>query len=402
MPTTFFGALLCLAFVGAVFLATNRIPPAWDALHYLDMSRYGVTGNENLSAPFAYRIGVPLVAGAVSDLFQIPIELTYRAGAILAASLFILITLSISLKICRDIRFATLTALLTAAGFWHVKFSAFFDTAIDIYALFLLVLAWFFILKKWWIPAFLIGIFGLLVKEWLGVIIALLTFLSLRWAVQERRISNFAVPLGIILAGGAVIWLPRALIEVAQTVQMFDPLNDPDWQSVLLSVWTNKARVFNLCLSSLSYWMPLLLLLTPGRMQGILVDLKRDGLLAICILHIGLVSLLALYGGTNIPIFVSYSAPVLAVTLSYLMSRSVPLVEIVVAFGVVLLINRIFVNVPDPRIDMGMYLDHIPGYDSRLNGRSFTRLIELVTAIVVFRLAVWGSMKYSLSKAPDV
>src|SRR6266568_2938521 len=73
--------LVAIALVSAISVLTNRMPARWDVIFYLDVAKNGISGNPNLTTPFAYRPLIPLTVGAVARLLHTDTEATFHAAA---------------------------------------------------------------------------------------------------------------------------------------------------------------------------------------------------------------------------------------------------------------------------------------------------------------------------------
>lgn len=362
------------------------------------MSLNGLSQNDDLRAPFAYRIGVPLLFGQIADITGLGIETVYRAGAFTASILLVLLIYKIA-QTTTDSPFITLfVAILVSSAYWHIKFAAFFDTLIDIYALVIVCLGWYLLLQKRLALAGGVAVLGLFVKEWPGVVLVVVVIAIAQKGLNDRNWRPLLLAAVLVAAGSIAIILPRALIDVARSVQFLDPVNDRDWLSTLTGTLAHQSRIFNVGLATLAYWLPLLLLLTRQRLALLHAELRAHNLFGLCVLHVCLVTLLTIYGGTNLNIFVGYSAPVLALMLGILLTRgSVSAWEGGTMLLVVIFFNRLLLDVPDPRIDRDLYLDHIPPFSGRVNMATWFRLLETIATILVFRL-IFSRSRFTLMR----
>ena len=155
-------------------------------------------------------------------------------------------------------------------------------------------------------------------------------------------------------------------------------------------------RIFNILYAAVSYWLPTLLLLTRARFNVLWADLGRLNLRAICGIYLLLVLLATLYGGTNIFIFVSYSVAVQAVVLALLFRQGVGVAETIYVLLVMLLYNKILLDIPMPDVDFDAYMNFYGGWSSRVNMASVVRFLECGVFV-----AIGASIRMAVAKIPS-
>jgi hypothetical protein len=181
--------------------------------------------------------------------------------------------------------------------------------------------------------------------------------------------------------GASVILVPRLCIPVQDSYQEIDPINKPRTLAKLLDNPLDELRNINIFYAMMSYWLPSLLLLTTDRFKTIWFELKElKGLIAI---YLGADLLLTMYGGSNLPIFVAYSVPVQIVILAVLLKYGAHLLELVFVLVVMLMYNKILLNIPLPEKSLDAYIDFYGGYASRVNISTVIRFIEIVIYIQI-------------------
>ena len=392
--------LVATALVSLVAACTNSTPPQWDGRHYVDMASAGVIGNPNLVAPFAYRLGMPVLSRLTSALLGVSIGDGFRiVGGIAALALLMGIFL-LSRLFTRDYRQAIIAMTLLGLSFVHVKFPLFFYTLVDIAAYPFMVFAfWALVTKRRFLCLLLCGI-GLLFKEFLVVPLMLL-FLDLgheAWRTKSRR--TLLELCGAIGVGAAAILLPRLCIPVTRTTQFVDPLNDLATLKNLFLAPLNGGRIFNIVYSAVSYWLPTLLLVTWARLSAVWADLRRLHILAACGIYLFLIFFATMYGGTNIFIFVSYSVAVQAVVLGLLFRHGVGVAETIYALLVMLLYNKILLPIPIPDVAIDAYINFYGGWSSRVTTASLIRLLECGVFVAIGALLRMAVAKLSSAGQP--
>jgi hypothetical protein len=237
----------------------------------------------------------------------------------------------------------------------HSKSPLFFFTLVDVCAYpFVVFAVWAFIRKKYFL-CLAISVVGLLFKEFLVIPIVLLPvhFGMAYW--REKGWKNLVSFFLVLAVGAGMIVLPRLLIPVSSTLQEVGPVNN---LSTLKNLWTNpfdELRLANVFFSILSYWLPTLLLLNTSRLKDTWNELGH--LRIYIIVYLIMILLFPMYGGTNILVFVSYSVPIQVIILSVILKNKVHLSEMVLVFAVLMIYNKIFLEIPLPAENLDAYLD---------------------------------------------
>lgn len=386
--------LIAVALVALVDRATGTMPPRWDAADYTAMARRGVIGNDSLVAPFAYRPAVPLLAGAVSRIFATPVDAAFQGIARTAVVCLLWITFLLAYSITRSGARSLIPMVFVAASIMPVKFALFFPTLVDAAAYPLMILAvWAFLSGR---PAWSFGISaaGLFFKEFLAIPLLLAVAALFQVSRKRRTRRSQAIFVGAAVVALAVILVPRLMLPIVETRQEIDPTHNLHSLSRLVMNPLNFARDLNILLSLLAFWLPALLLATPGRFRAVARVLKpwRAYLTAFLALDL----LLALYGGTNLLTFVSYALPVLIAVLAILAApagapnlgeKERPRIgEWLLALACVVSYGRVFGTIPDPGNGLGAYLDYYSGWSDRVNLSTLRRFLEIALYLGVMHL----------------
>lgn len=377
-------AAAAIALTLVVDLATNATPPRWDGLYYVDMAERGLAGNPNLIAPFAYRPVMPLASGAVARLLSTSVENGFRVVGWSSILAFLVLVFGLARSIGGgSAREALAVMALVGLSWQHVKFPLFFPTLVDVAAYPVVVAAFWALLAGR--DALCLGLAGagLLLKEFLVVPWLLLLARQGR-ALGRLRSSAAAGRLAASAAVGIVVLaLPRMLLDVRASVQFVDPIRNPASLGRLLEVPLDPLRLLNVAYAFIGYWLPALLLATRARLAGVRDDLRAAGALAPCCGFAALVLLLTLFGGDNIAVFASYSAPVLALVLALLLRRGVGAAEVAWAVAAVAAYNLVPLPIPSPETARAAYIDFYGGWASRVTPRSLLRLLECALFVLV-------------------
>jgi hypothetical protein len=173
------------------------------------------------------------------------------------------------------------------------------------------------------------------------------------------------------------------LIHVVQTFQDIDPINQP-WTLRRLYLYPlSRRRDFNIVFAYLACWLPILLLVNRQRLAMAWQKLKPYRW--ICAVYMAFHFLLVMYGGTNLPIFVTYSLPVQILVLTALLDGGeIHLWEKAGLFLAVIFFNRLWMAIPVPQQQPERYLEFYGGYHMLVTARSFARMWELLSWIAGF------------------
>jgi hypothetical protein len=385
-PLTGWGVLVAVLVAAVVVLLvarfTNHLNPKWDMLYYQDMAANGLVGNHHLVAPFAYRPAAPLVIGALARAAHEDYADTFRTCAQLMSMVFIVACFVFArLNQCSD-RAALFAAVLIALNLYIIKWNVFAGSMVDIYAYPLLLLGFWAVLTRRFHLLMLTSVAGLFVKEFLLLPLVAQAGMLIRdnYRTNRRKMIGPMALMGAILV--ACFVLPRVLIPVVDSLQDVDP--HQLWKlRRLISYPASPKRWFNILFAYVTVWLPVLLLLTRSRWRQVQQRLYPHRWAIFPFLAFQLV--LVMYGGTNIVIYVTYSAPVAVLALVTLLdSPDLLRWEPFAALAVVILFNREWMSIPLPQYGLERYLDFIGGYSDLVTWRSFWRFAEAFAYILGF------------------
>lgn len=342
---------------------TGTLEPRWDADRYINMASQGVVGNPDLCSPFAYRPGMPFLAGSLAHIMDIPVNRGFRLVGLASIMILLLATAGMAWSFTGSWLKAMFIMMAIGLSGTYVKFPLFFYSMVDVAAYPLMILAFFALLKKRYGLCLLLSCIGLLFKEFLGIPLALLlvTLLHRFWTNKTAR--NFG---SLILTSGlglAVIAIPRLLLPIKLNCQEVDFINKPGTLRLLWESPLDTFRDANMIYSILFCWLPVLLLANRKRFKGIWMDIApyRSLVLLYCALNL----LLAMYGGTNILIFISYSVPLIILALALLLKQDIHPLELLYTFSAMLFFNKILIPFPSPDVNFDAYIDFYGGWSSR-------------------------------------
>lgn len=385
--------LIAIALVLLIDACTNSMPPVWDGKYYVDMARSGISGNPNLVAPFAYRPGMPFVSHAVANFFSISIEDSFRIVVRISAILFLMSIFMLSRSFTMDYRHALLPMVILGLSWQHIKFPFFFYSLVDVAAYPLIVIAFWALITKRLRLCLFVSSAGLLFKEFLAIpwLLLVLQLVYTYWCSRSRRDLIFlAVSVGV---GMTMILIPRLYIPIVKTHQFVDPINGIETLKVLLNAPLDEGRIFNIIYATAGYWLPTLLLLSRSRFNAMRADLVELKMLPTMLVYFLLVTLLAMYGGINISIFVSYSVAIQAFVLALIFRHGVSVVEVIFVIAVMIVYNKTMLHIPLPSNGFSDYIDFYGGFASRVNMATVKRFLELAMYV-----AIAASMRWIVAK----
>jgi hypothetical protein len=369
--------------LASLAVLTNRMALEWDMSYYLDMARNGLVGNRNLAAPFAYRFAAPLLVGAIAHTLGADTELTFRICCALACILFILSSFYFAKSFGATDKAAILASVLPALYFYIIKWAIFSGTMVDIFAYPVLLLAFWALLRDKFYLCLVVSAVGLFFKEFL--LLPLLTQAAVL-VIGGRRAGWRKLSIPLLLTAFVLLTcflFPRMLIHVARTFQDIDPINDRSSLRRLILYPLSRKHDFNILFAYMACWLPILLLLTKDRCRLVWGRLRkyRVALGVYMALHF----CLAMYGGTNLDIYPTYCLPMQIMVLVLILDNCrIPNWEWVLAMALVIVFNRLWMQVPLPQDSMDKYLDFYGGYYMRVTAESLLRMGELLTYILGF------------------
>jgi hypothetical protein len=353
----------------------------WDSAIYLDMAERGVSGNDTLVAPFAYRFVAPVLARTIAQWPPLSVDDGFRivtyAGVI--AELVLVYALARLIGAASGAAFVVMA--VAALSLFNVRFLLFDIYRPDALAFALTLLSTWMLLAGWPGPAAGLAAAGVLVREFLVAPLAAgLVALVRRPGPWRWRLTSLAVPVSVAAVG---IVLPRVLIPVHQNVAATDPFRG----DLLRTLWTTPLsgpRDINIVFCLASYLLPLLALGSGGRLSRAWASLGEAR--SVVVVSAALTVALTMYGGTDVARFTAYLVAVQTILLAAVFREGVSPIEAGLTLLAVAVFNRVHVfTVPMEPIDR--YLDFYGGFADRVNAATAWRAIELVAWIVAVRVA---------------
>jgi hypothetical protein len=375
--------LVAVALVGALSVLTNRMPARWDEVFYIDMAKNGFSNNPRLTTPFAYRAAIPLVVGTVSRLLHTDPEATFHAAAHVAGVLILVLAYYWTRAFGGSELAGWCGVFALGLNYEVVRYPLFNGGMLDIYGYLFVLMATWGVLRKKFYPVLIFCAMGLFVKEFL--IVPLLAQAAVLVVETPReRWRSLIVPLG--LTGFAIAFylvFTRTMIHVSDSLQHIDPQR-PETLRYLLTHPISPLRWFNIIYSTLSFWLPVVLLMTRERWQVVRETLRpyRRIITAFALFQL----LLIMYGGNNISIFVGYSLGIELLVLLTLVDRGHARAwELVLIFAILVVFNRIGAHIPT--YEEGRWddlLDFYGAFGTEIRARSVLRFFEIWAYVGAF------------------
>lgn len=359
-----------------VFLTTNTVDItrfAWDNTFYRAMAESWLAPH-SLTAPFAYRLGGPLLARILSDVTGMPLEHAFRALAWAGCALQLVVVWHFVRLLTHSKRAAWVGWAVTAASFWNVKFLAFYVYSTDNLAYPLVFGALLAAICRRWVTLIVLALSGALFREFSVIppLAAVASMVSLReWATLKRWGG------ALIGATSIAVIAPRVFLTVSSStasVSMGHPVQDVahlvlDWE-----------RDINLILAAVFIALPVAALCT-----------KRSALIRhspwvnhILRWYTAGVLALAMIGGSDLGRFLSYLIPVAALLAGQL-AASASIAAVVTVIAVTAWFNRI--AEPIPGVSIADYLDHYGVFHNRINAATLSRITWWLACAVLGRTA---------------
>lgn len=371
-------ALASLLLVLIMDLITTSLDVAvyhWDHVWYIDMALRGMT-EAKLAAPFAFRMGTPLLAGLLHDMAGLTIEGSFRSIAYAGAVLQLTGLYWLLRRLGSGYGVAAIAVVVVALQLMNLRFLMFDVYRPDHLAYAFIVVCFWLAWSDRLMALAIATMVGLQFREFVIVPLVAHVFVTVmrrRDAGEVRRV--LLVLFSVILLG---YLLPRLLIPVSADHQ-FVRFSRSGMKAIFKAV-TSPARMGNILLAVVSYLLPFLLLVTPERMRDLRSSRRFIALAPYLIAYSLLVLLLLTFGGTDLARFSTYFFLPLAVMLVLTLPMAgVP--ERIVSVLSVLVVSRVFL--PIPQYPVEMQLDFFLPYHDRMTWYSVLRAVEIVGWIVV-------------------
>jgi hypothetical protein len=375
---------LSILLVALLRLYTPVARPVNDGTEYLKIASAGLDPQAQLAAPFVYRFAVPLVVHGMSVLTGANPVVIFPQVALLTCVFLLIATYVVARLTAASRGYALVTILLIACSLFIIRFPLYFPYAVDVEALLVCFLAFALLLQRSYISALIVSLIGLLFKEFLLVPLVVLVVLFFIQYLRDRTNRPLLWTILSLALTCVVFLLPRLLIPVTYSFGTILRVkaSAPDSMMYLSELrhflnWPPQLGTpVNVLLALASFWLPALMLSTPARLRTLWQALGTTNRVLVIVWMGGVVAL-TLVGGTNIMIFVTYSAPILVFVLSLLFRSGVSKAEVAAVLVASLLFNRMIFGFGTPDGGLDSEIDFYGAYWHLLDGVTVWRLAEV-------------------------
>jgi hypothetical protein len=367
-------AVVTVVAVGAV---TNRLEPTWyfyDEQAYLKMAVEGVRALKPVTAPFAYRPGTVLAAGAVARVAHVPPARAYAGIAAVALPLFLLCLYALARAHTRSRWRAGVATLLVAFSYAAMKRLIFNPIGADAIGLLLVAVACLLTVQRRWLLLALVTTLGVTCREFV-IVPAVAAAVAARGDIGLRAPRSLR-PL-LPLCGGLVAALVvRLVIRVDATNQHLDPLAPATWRHALMVF--DSRWLLNAVGALATFLWPLLCL----RWRPAAGAAAPPRLPAWAVAYGAVLFVVILFAGTNFVWFAAYFAPLLVVAwVQKGPARAYGLDLVLLAL--VLAVNHTLEPIPSPR-DFLNYVSYMSFYGSNLDLHTGVRALVIAAAATAY------------------
>ena len=368
------GAVLAVVLMGAV---TNRLEPTWyfyDEQAYLKMAVEGLRAVKPVTAPFVYRPGTILLAGAVARVTHVPPARAYAGIAAVALPLFLLCLYALGRAYSPSRWRVAIATLIVALSYAAAKRLIFNPIGPDAIGLLLTAVACLLLVQRRLRLLALVVTVGVFCREFV-IVPAIAAAIAERGSIGLRAPRSLR-PL-LPLAGGRVAAvLVRLLIRVDASNQHLDPLAPATWHRVFL-VFDSRWLVNDVGALATFLW-PLLCVpwrTGPGR--------AAPARLPAWTVSYGAVLFVAtLFAGTNFVWFAAYFAPLLVVGWVQKGPERAYGLDLAL-LALVMAVNHTLEPIPSPR-DFQNYVSYMSFYSGSLDLHTGVRALVIAAAAAAY------------------
>jgi hypothetical protein len=367
-------AVVTVVALGAV---TNRLEPTWyfyDEQAYLKMSVEGLGAVKPVTAPFVYRPGTILLAGAVARVAHVTPARAYAGIAAVALPLFLLALYALARAYTPSRWRAAIGTLIVALSYAATKRLVFNPISPDALGLLLTTVACLLLVQRRLLLLTLVTTVGVCCREFV-IVPAIAVALAARGTIGLRAPRSLR-PL-LPLAGGLVAAVVvRLLLRVDASNQHLDPLAPATWHRLLL-VFDSRWLVNDVGALATFLW-PLACVpwrAAPGAPGPARVPPWVVGYGAVLFV-------VTLFAGTNFVWFAAYFAPLLVVVWVHKGPARAFGLDLVL-LALVVAVNHTLEPIPSPR-DFQNYVSYMSFYASNLDLHTGVRALVIVAAAAAY------------------
>jgi hypothetical protein len=350
----------------------------FDSNFYLGIAERGFE-TDLLVAPFVYRYGAPLLAGALHHFSGLSIYKSFKLLTYIGLISQLFGVFLIVHHLTHSRKSAYVGMLVVAFSMYNLKYLLFDVYRVDSLGYAIILLCAWFALKGQFFRLLLITMLGLQVREFVAVPLLAFVVAQLWQGGVGKSLRYILISLaGLFIAGG----LPRLLIPVVGNEQAVKFSLEGIQQLLnLLLLWRRDINLVYVCFA---YFLPVLIFYRPSKQKKIKRGLSSEHLLFF-LSYMGFILLLIIVGGTDMERFASYFFLPMAVFVGFLVVNQ-SLISIFVMIFLQFIFNRVWLLFPI--WDYDLFASFYGGWSNVITPTTIWRYIEVATYAVLGNLIV--------------
>lgn len=272
--------------------------PFGDHQVYMNMVDEGIFDNLDLINPFAYRYGFTGLVAGIKNLSGLSMYHSFKVLMYVGLLGQALLIYALAQKITPNIKASMAILTIVGFAFFNVRYSLFDPIRPEPLAFCIILISMLLIYHEKLFLAAIVAIVGLNFREFMVAPLASIGILYL-WEFSKNRQAITALKIIIIgVLSAFVIFVPRLLIPISESYLIIrSPMG-------ILTTWLDVLRHLNQVIALASQMLPILLLMTEARWNALKEESPK--LAYQLVPYMLMVVLLSIYGGTDLPRFISY------------------------------------------------------------------------------------------------
>lgn len=345
--------------------------PFGDHEIYMNMVDEGIVGNPGLITPFAYRYGFTELVAVIKDYSGLSMYRSFKVlmyAGLLGQALLIY---ALTQKITPNFRASMAILAIVGFSFFNVRYSLFDPIRPEPLAFCFILISMLLIYHEKLFLATLVAIVGLNFREFMVAPLASIGILYL-WELSKSRQLITVLKIGIIgILSALVIIVPRLLIPISESYLIIrSPIG-------ILTTWFDVLRHLNQVIAIASQMLPILLLMNGARWAAL--KEKSPRLLYQLVPYMLITVLLSIYGGTDLPRFISYLIVPQIVLFAVMFKVELQRWEFIYVLISWFVYYRYWQNIP---IEHRAYLDYVGPYFNVITIYSAIHLLIIAFSLI--------------------
>jgi len=370
--------------VVAVFRITTPISRIMtDGSEYLKVAVAGLDPAAHLGAPFVYRFAVPMFVHGLYRVSGTTPEVIFPVVVFIASGMLLLATYFLALSAGVSKGKALLIMGFIASSVFAVRFPLYCPFDVDIEAVLLSFIVFALLVRRSYAGSLAVSLVGLLFKEFFLAPLAVLAWNFLTQYVRQRTLGPLRWLTLTVVMTVVVFFAPRLMIPVSTAYGAIIQVRSPEPSQTM---YLSELRTFlawppqigtpvNLLLAILSFWLPVLMLMTRDRCRVLWNRLGENRTIVLCWMLT--VSVLMSVGGTKLPVFATYTAPLFVLIVGMLAREGVSVQEMLIVLVATALFNRTLIVFGTPGGDPGELIYFYGAYWHELSEVTLVRYAEM-------------------------